>query len=66
MQNRKKENHAEKLAVSPTPAKQDARAPATFIRGEETSHIANALWFTEKQVMPLLSPFWSWRLQERP
>lgn len=66
MQNRKKANHAEKLAVSRPPEKHAPRASATFSKTEETSHVANALWFTEKQVMPLLSPFWSWRLQGRP
>ena len=29
------------------------------------SQLQNALWFHEKQLFPMLSPFWAWRLPSK-
>jgi hypothetical protein len=28
-------------------------------------NLKRSVWFHEKQLMPLLSPFWAWRIKER-
>ena len=61
---RKKATHIETTTRPLT--KQATRQPANRAKVEDTEHLTKVLWFTEKQVMPLLSPFWSYRLLSRP
>ena len=45
-----------------TPVKEPRQKLSNLARAPETSDVSRAQWFTENQIMPMLSPYWSWRL----